>query len=106
MSATGPSIICGGRCWYFDDSIIGLTATPSKETFGYFKRNLVMEYTHENVVADGVNVGCDIYRIRTQITRAQRAGNSQSEWAEGHTRSAGWRRRGRVSASSRSGFWR
>jgi type I restriction enzyme R subunit len=53
---------------YFDASIIGLTATPSKETFGYFKRNLVMEYTHENAVADGVNVGCDIYRIRTQIS--------------------------------------
>jgi type I restriction enzyme R subunit len=55
---------------YFDASLIGLTATPSKQTFGFFKKNLVMEYTHEKAVADGVNVGCDIYRIQTQITEA------------------------------------
>ena len=53
---------------YFDASLIGLTATPSKQTFGFFKQNLVMEYSHEKAVADGVNVGCDIYRIHTQIT--------------------------------------
>ncbi len=55
---------------YFDASIIGLTATPSKQTFGFFQQNLVMEYGHEKAVADGVNVGCDIYRIQTQITQA------------------------------------
>jgi len=53
---------------YFDASLIGLTATPSKQTFGFFKQNLVMEYNHEKAVADGVNVGCDIYRIKTEIT--------------------------------------
>ena len=53
---------------YFDASLIGLTATPSKQTFGFFEQNLVMEYNHEKAVADGVNVGCDIYRIQTQIT--------------------------------------
>ena len=53
---------------YFDAFQIGLTATPSKQTLGYFKQNLVMEYSHERAVADGVNVGFDIYRIRTQIT--------------------------------------
>jgi type I restriction enzyme R subunit len=55
---------------YFDASLIGLTATPSKQTFGFFQQNLVMEYNHEKAVADGVNVGCDIYRINTQITQA------------------------------------
>lgn len=55
---------------YFDASLIGLTATPSKQTFGFFQQNLVMEYNHEKAVADGVNVGCDIYRIKTQITEA------------------------------------
>jgi type I restriction enzyme R subunit len=54
---------------YFDASLIGLTATPSKQTFGFFQQNLVMEYNHENAVADGVNVGCDIYRIKTEITQ-------------------------------------
>jgi type I restriction enzyme, R subunit len=54
---------------YFDASLIGLTATPSKQTFGFFKQNLVMEYNHEKAVADGVNVGCDIYRINTAITQ-------------------------------------
>jgi len=54
---------------YFDASIIGLTATPSMQTFGFFQQNLVMEYNHEKAVADGVNVGCDIYRIKTAISQ-------------------------------------
>ena len=53
---------------YFDAFLIGLTATPSAQTFGFFQQNLVMEYTHEEAVADQVNVDSDIYRIRTQIT--------------------------------------
>ena len=53
---------------YFDGYIIGLTATPSKQTFGFFNQNLVMEYGHEEAVADGVNVNYDVYRIRTRIT--------------------------------------
>ena len=53
---------------YFDAFTIGLTATPSKQTFGFFKQNLVMEYNHEQAVADGVNVGFDLYRIRTYIS--------------------------------------
>src|SRR5216684_1305711 len=53
---------------YFDAFLIGLTATPSKQTFGFFNQNLVMEYNHEQAVADGVNVGFDVYRISTQIS--------------------------------------
>jgi type I restriction enzyme R subunit len=53
---------------YFDAFLIGLTATPSKQTLGFFNQNLVMEYSHERAVADGVNVGYDVYRIKTQIT--------------------------------------
>ncbi len=53
---------------YFDAYLIGLTATPSKQTFGFFHQNLVMEYSHEMAVADGVNVNYDVYRIRTAIT--------------------------------------
>ena len=53
---------------YFDGFLIGLTATPSKQTFGFFHQNLIMEYNHEQAVTDGVNVGFDTYRIRTQIT--------------------------------------
>ena len=53
---------------YFDARLIGLTATPSKQTLGFFKQNLVMEYGHEQAVADGVNVDFDVYRIKTQIT--------------------------------------
>ena len=53
---------------YFDAFLIGLTATPSKQTFGFFNQNLVMEYDHEQAVADGVNVDFDVYRIRTEIT--------------------------------------
>ncbi|MHA1286549.1 MAG: type I restriction endonuclease subunit R [Candidatus Thorarchaeota archaeon] len=53
---------------YFDSFIIGMTATPSKQTLGYFNQNLVTEYSHERAVADGVNVGYDVYRIRTRIS--------------------------------------
>ena len=53
---------------YFDAFLIGLTATPSKQTIGFFNKNLVMEYGHEHAVADGVNVGYDVYRIDTEIT--------------------------------------
>ena len=50
---------------YFDAFLIGLTATPSKQTFGFFKKNLVMEYPRLRAIADGVNVQGDVYRIRT-----------------------------------------
>ena len=53
---------------YFDAHLIGLTATPSKQTIGFFNQNLVIEYGHERAVADGVNVGYDVYRIRTEVT--------------------------------------
>lgn len=53
---------------YFDAFIVGLTATPSKQTLGFFDQNLVMEYGHERAVADGVNVGYEVYRIKTDIT--------------------------------------
>jgi len=53
---------------YFDAFIVGLTATPSMQTLGFFNQNLVTEYPHERAVADGVNVDYDIYRIRTKIT--------------------------------------
>jgi type I restriction enzyme R subunit len=53
---------------YLDAFIIGLTATPSKQTLGFFHQNLVSEYNHERAVADGVNVGYEVYRIKTKIT--------------------------------------
>jgi type I restriction enzyme R subunit len=53
---------------YFDAYLIGLTATPSKQTFGFFNQNLVMEYSRQRAVADGVNVDGEVYRIRTRIT--------------------------------------
>ncbi len=53
---------------YFDARLVGLTATPSKQTLGFFNQNLVMEYSREQAVADGVNVDFDVYRIKTGIT--------------------------------------
>ncbi|TXI95058.1 MAG: DEAD/DEAH box helicase [Aquabacterium sp.] len=54
---------------YFDASLIGLTATPDKRTFGFFNENIVAEYTYEQSVADGVNVGYDVYTIETEVTK-------------------------------------
>jgi len=53
---------------YFDSFLIGLTATPAGKTIGFFNQNLVMQYGHAEAVTDGVNVGFDVYRIRTKIT--------------------------------------
>ncbi len=53
---------------YFDASLIGLTATPGKQTIGFFNQNLVTEYGHERAVTDGVNVGYDVYTIKTEVT--------------------------------------
>ena len=56
-SATAPSTTLWRQVLeYFDAYLIGLTATPAKQTFGFFNQNLVMEYRHEQAVADGVNV--------------------------------------------------
>lgn len=53
---------------YFDAFLIGLTATPDNRTFGFFKQNIVSEYTHEQAVLDDVNVGREgTYLIETQI---------------------------------------
>ncbi len=53
---------------YFDAHIVGLTATPTKQTLGFFQQNLVSEYTFPQSVADKVNVDFEVYRIRTMIT--------------------------------------
>ena len=53
---------------YFDAFLVGLTATPTKKTIGFFNQNMVSEYTHEDAVIDKVNVGYDIYSIRTKKT--------------------------------------
>ena len=53
---------------YFDAFLIGLTATPSPQTIGFFRNNVVQDYSHVKAVADGINVGYNIYRIKTKIT--------------------------------------
>mgnify|MGYP000665046150 CR=1 FL=1 len=53
---------------YFDAFLIGLTATPDNRTFGFFKNNVVSDYSHEKAVADGVNVGNETYVIETEVT--------------------------------------
>jgi type I site-specific restriction endonuclease len=50
------------------DAAGGTDRHAGQAHFGFFNRNLVMEYGHEQAVADGVNVDFDIYKIRTQIT--------------------------------------
>ena len=52
---------------YFDAHLVGLTATPVAQTFGFFHENLVSQYTYRQAVADGVNVDFDVMRIRTAV---------------------------------------
>jgi type I restriction enzyme R subunit len=53
---------------YFDAFLNGLTATPALQTLAFFNRNLVMEYSRQRAIADGVNVDGVVYQIRTRIT--------------------------------------
>jgi type I restriction enzyme, R subunit len=53
---------------YFDASLVGLTATPTPQTLGFFQGNVVQDYSHEKAVADGVNVGYNVYRIKTKVS--------------------------------------
>lgn len=48
--------------------IIGLTATPVPATKAFFNSNIVISYTLEKSIVDGVNVGCRVYRIKTKET--------------------------------------
>jgi len=66
---------------YFDAFLVGLTATPGKQTLGFFNQNLVMEYGFEQAVADRVNVDFDVYRIRTRITE-RGATVDAGEWVD------------------------
>ncbi|ART52004.1 type III restriction endonuclease subunit R [Acidovorax carolinensis] len=66
---------------YFDAYLIGLTATPNKQTFGFFNQNLVVEYGHAQAVADGVNVNYDVYRIKTEVSE-QGAKVDKGFWLE------------------------
>jgi type I restriction enzyme R subunit len=63
---------------YFDAFLTGLTATASRETYGYFSNNVVSDgetepnvvsrYPYERSVIDGVNVEYLVYRIRTAVS--------------------------------------
>ncbi|MCO4890905.1 DEAD/DEAH box helicase family protein [Cupriavidus sp. WGtm5] len=77
---------------YFDASLIGLTATPDNRTYGFFKKNVVSDYSHEKAVADGVNVGNEIYVIETQITKVggEIKAQQQVERREKLTRKKRW----------------
>ncbi|MBA2289843.1 MAG: DEAD/DEAH box helicase family protein, partial [Chloroflexia bacterium] len=78
---------------YFDAYLIGLTATPNKQAFGFFHQNLVMEYTHEDAVLDNVNVPFDIYPIRTRITAQGSTVEAgyQIDYRDKKTREVRWR---------------
>ena len=77
---------------YFDAYLIGLTATPDSRTYGFFRKNVVSEYDHEQAVADGVNVGNEIYVIDTEKTLqgGQLKAGQQIERRERLTRRNRW----------------
>ncbi len=56
---------------YFDSArLIGLTATPIPETKAFFNNNIVVNYTYEQSIVDGVNVDGRIFRIKTKETES------------------------------------
>lgn len=77
---------------YFDAFIIGLTATPDKRTFAFFHQNVVSEYSREQAIIDGVNVGEDIFLIETEV--GQRGGyivKQQIEYRNRLSREKRWK---------------
>ncbi|WP_224221138.1 type I restriction endonuclease subunit R [Streptomyces olivaceus] len=52
---------------YFDAHLVGLTATPTRQTKGFFDHNEVSRYTFQQAVADGVNVDFDVVRVKTDL---------------------------------------
>lgn len=54
---------------YFSKAkLIGLTATPIPQTKASFNENIIVNYTLEKSIVDGVNVDQRVYRIKTQAT--------------------------------------
>ena len=77
---------------YFDSFIIGLTATPDKRTFAFFNQNVVSEYSREQAIIDGVNVGEDIFLIETDITKnGAHIMKQQIEYRDRMTRAKRWK---------------
>ncbi len=77
---------------YFDAFIVGLTATPDKRTFAFFNENVVSEYSREQAIIDGVNVGEDIFLIETEV--GQRGGyivKQQIEYRNRLSRKKRWK---------------
>lgn len=79
---------------YFDACLVGLTATPDNRTYGFFRKNVVSEYDHDQAVADGVNVGNEIYVIDTERTQGggRIRADQQVERREKLTRRRRWER--------------
>lgn len=77
---------------YFDAYLIGLTATPDNRTYGFFNKNIVSEYDHDKAVADGVNVGNEVYVIETERTKSSTTikASQQVERREKLTRKRRW----------------
>ena len=77
---------------YFDAFIIGLTATPDKRTFAFFDQNIVSEYSREQAIIDGVNVGEDIFLIETDVTKnGATILKQQIEYRDRMTRAKRWK---------------
>ena len=54
---------------YFNNAIVlGLTATPTDETYAFFNKNIVEKYSYDDSIIDKVNVPPRIYRIKTKTT--------------------------------------
>jgi hypothetical protein len=54
---------------YFDAYLISLTATPSKQTIGFFTKNLVKEDEHERPSPTRSKSTTTVYKIDTEITK-------------------------------------
>ncbi len=77
---------------YFDAFIIGLTATPDKRTFAFFNQNIVSEYSREQAIIDGVNVGEDVFLIETEVTKnGAHIMKQQIEYRDRQTRAKRWK---------------
>ena len=86
---------------YFDAHLVGLTATPAVQTFGFFHQNLVCEYTYRQAVVDGVNVDFDVIRSTRLSASTARPSRHPRPYRDRKTRRNGTRSSDDASTTAR-----
>jgi hypothetical protein len=91
LKVTPACSCCTNQAAYFSRT----RSTPGKQTFAFFRQNLVSDYTYPESVADGVNVDFDVYPRRPRRSSTNAVGavfEIVGQWALARIYSGYWSR--------------